>query len=327
VRLNRRRFWKGEMGPDKLAAYHTLHQCLVVVTRLSAPVAPFFSDRLHRDLAGSSVHLSDWPVADKGAVDAELEARTKLAQSLTSLVLSIRKKEGHRVRQPLQRILVPVLDKKMRERLLAVKELVLGEVNVKELELLDPSQSRLTRKIKADFKKLGARLGKLMKSVAAVVNTFDQQRIADLEEKGSLMLDVEGQQVELRRDEVEITAENVPGLSVASEGRLTVALDIELNDALIQEGIARELVSRIQTLRKENGFEVTDRIDLHIKRNGNLLFESAIRSHAGHIRTETLAMTPEDELLVESLPPEGPVHEVELDTTHTCALSLSRSAN
>ena len=327
VRLNRRRFWKGELGPDKLAAYHTLHQCLIVVARLSAPVAPFFSDRLHRDLTGSSVHLSDWPVADQAAVDAELEARTKLAQSLTSLVLSIRKKEGHRVRQPLQRILVPVLDEKMQERLLAVKELVLSEVNVKELELLDPSQSRLTKKIKPDFKKLGARLGKLMKAVAAAVNAFDQQMIAELEEKGSLMLDVEDQQVELQREDVEITAENVPGLSVASEGRITVALDIELNDALIQEGIARELVSRIQTLRKENGFEVTDRIDLHIQRNGNTLFESAIRSHAGHIRMETLARTPEDELLVESLPAEGPVHQVEIDTTLTCALSLSRSAN
>ncbi len=327
VRLNRRRFWKGEMGSDKIAAYSTLHECLVKVAQLSAPIAPFFADRLHRDLTGSSVHLSDWPGADGSAIDEEMEQRTRLAQRLTSLVLSIRKKEGHRVRQPLQKMLVPVLDLKMRDRLQAIRELVLSEVNVKEMVLLDPSESRLTKKIKPDFKKLGTRLGKLMKGAANAINAFDQERIAQLEEKGWIAIEVEGQELQIGLDDVEITAENVPGLSVASEGKLTVALDITLNDALIQEGIARELVSRIQALRKENGFDVTDRIELRIERNGDRLFEDAIRSHAGHIKSETLAVTPEDEMLVGSLTGNAQVHKVEIDATLSCALSLERSSN
>lgn len=272
--------------------------------------------------------MSDWPRADRSAIDAELEQCTALAQKLTSLVLSIRKKEGHRVRQPLQKMMVPVTDAVMRTRLEAIRELVLSEVNVKELVVLDASESKLTKKIKPDFKKLGARMGKLMKSVAAAVNAFNQAQIAELETKGSMMLNVEGSEVELLRDDVEITAENVPGLSVASDGALTVALDITLNDALIQEGIARELVSRIQTLRKETGLEVTDRIDLRIQRNGDDRFEQAVRTHAGNILAETLAVTPEDQVLVDKLPPGGPgVHEVELDEVLRCALSLVRSAN
>ncbi len=326
VRLNRRRFWKGEPGTDKLAAFQTLHHCLEVVARLSAPIAPFYGDRLYRDLVGASVHLSDWPLHDAMAIDRELEERTALAQKLTSLVLSIRKKEGHRVRQPLRRILVPVLDEVMRDRLRAVKELVLAEVNVKELELLDASQTRITKRIKPDFKKLGARLGRLMKGVASVVGSFDQKMIAKLEAEGRIRVEVENQVVDLLRDEVEITAENVPGLSVASDGPLTVALDITLTDALVQEGIARELVSRIQTLRKESGFEVTDRILLHIERNGNPRFESAVREHAPHILSETLALTPEDQILVDVLAPgDRPVHRVALDDTLACALSLVKT--
>ncbi|MCB9164143.1 MAG: isoleucine--tRNA ligase [Flavobacteriales bacterium] len=328
VRLNRRRFWKGEMGADKNAAFQTLHRCLEVIAMLSAPIAPFFSDRLYRDLIGTSVHLSDWPKHDEQAIDLELEQRTALAQKLTSLVLSIRKKEGHRVRQPLQKMLVPVTDAAMRTRLEAIRDLVLSEVNVKELVILDASESKLTKRIKPDFKKLGGRMGKLMKSVAAAVNAFSQAQIAELEANGAMKLSVEGQEVELLRDDVEITAENVPGLSVASDGPLTVALDITLNDELIQEGIARELVSRIQTLRKETGLEVTDRIDLHILRNGDGRFEQAVRAHAGHILAETLAVTPEDQVLVDTLPNGGAgAHEVELDEHLTAALSLVRSAN
>ncbi|MEZ4790446.1 MAG: isoleucine--tRNA ligase [Flavobacteriales bacterium] len=328
VRLNRRRFWKGEMGADKNAAFQTLHRCLEVIAMLSAPIAPFFSDRLYRDLTGTSVHLSDWPKHEEQAIDLELEQRTALAQKLTSLVLSIRKKEGHRVRQPLQKMLVPVTDAAMRTRLEAIRDLVLSEVNVKELVILDASESKLTKKIKPDFKKLGGRMGKLMKSVAAAVNAFSQAQIAELEANGAMRLNVEGQEVELLRDDVEITAENVPGLSVASDGPLTVALDITLNDELIQEGIARELVSRIQTLRKETGLEVTDRIDLHILRNGDGRFEQAVRAHAGHILAETLAVTPEDQVLVDTLPNGGAgAHEVELDEHLTAALSLVRSAN
>ena len=328
VRLNRRRFWKGEQGNDKNAAFQTLQRCLEVVSMLSAPIAPFFTDRLYQDLTGQSVHLSDWPRHDEGSIDVEMEQRTALAQKLTSLVLSIRKKEGHRVRQPLQKIMVPVTDTVMRGRLEAIRELVLNEVNVKELVILNASESNLTKRIKPDFKKLGARMGKLMKSVAAAVNGFDQAQIAELEANGSLTLDVEGQSVELLRDDVEISAEAVPGLSVASDGPLTVALDITLNEALVREGLARELVSRIQTLRKESGFEITDRIELRIQRNGDTRFEDAVRMHALQILSETLAITPEDQVLVDHLPNGGAgSHEVELDEATRCTLSLARSAN
>jgi isoleucyl-tRNA synthetase len=328
VRLNRRRFWKGELGADKNAAFSTLHRCLEVIAMLSAPIAPFFSDRLYRDLKGTSVHLSDWPKHDASLIDTELEQRTALAQKLTSLVLSIRKKEGHRVRQPLQKMLVPVTDAAMRTRLEAIRDLVLSEVNVKELVILDASESKLTKRIKPDFKKLGARMGKLMKSVAAAITAFDQAHIAELEARGSMKLSVEGQEVEVLRDDVEITAENVPGLSVASDGALTVALDITLTEELISEGIARELVSRIQTLRKESGFEVTDRVQLHIHAGGDERVAQAVRSHAGWILSETLSLTPEDQVLVASLPAEGAgIHEVELDERLRVALSLVRSVN
>jgi len=328
VRLNRRRFWKGEMGADKNAAFRTLHRCLEVVAMLSAPIAPFFSDRLYRDLVGSSVHLSDWPKHDERAIDIELEQRTALAQKLTSLVLSIRKKEGHRVRQPLQKMMVPVTDAAMRTRLDSIRDLVLSEVNVKELVILDASESKLTKRIKPIFPKLGARLGKLMKSVAAAVTTLSQARIAELEAAGSMKLTVEGTEVELLRDDVEISAETVPGLSVASDGALTVALDITMNEGLLQEGIARELVSRIQTLRKESGFEVTDRIDLRIQRNGDASFEQAVAAHASHILAETLALTQEDQLLVADLSGvPGTVYQVELDERLACALALAKRAN
>ena len=334
VRLNRRRFWKGDMGRDKLAAFQTLHRCLDVCAMLGAPIAPFFSDRLFRDLhagtaeAGTGVHLSDWPKHDEALIDRELEQRTQLAQRLTSLVLSIRKKEGHRVRQPLSKIMVPVTDTAMRARLEAIRDLVLSEVNVKDLVVLDAGKGQLTKKIKPDFKKLGSRMGRAMKAVAAAVNGFSQEQIAELEARGALSLTVEGSTVELLRDEVEITADNVPGLSVASEGNLTVALDITLTEDLVREGLARELVSRVQALRKESGFEVTDRVELHIFDQGDGLLRQAVREHAAWIIAETLAITPEDQILVPALPAEGPgIHEVELDDTLRCALSLLRSAN
>ena len=327
VRLNRRRFWKGELGTDKLAAYQTLHQCLEIIAMLSAPIAPFFSDRLYRDLTGTSVHLSDWPNVQENLIDTELEARTKLAQQLTSLVLSIRKLEGHRVRQPLQKMMVPVLDETMRKRLEAIKQLVLNEVNVKELVLLDPSESKLVKKIKPDFKKLGARMGKLMKAVAGAINGLDQVQISQLEEQGAINLRVEDHDVEVTLADVEITAETVPGLSVASEGKVTVALDITLNDSLIQEGIARELVSKVQTLRKETGLEVTDRIMLHIQRNGDQQFEHAIEAHAAHILAETLALTNVNELLVTQLPNGNTArHTVELNEKLSCQLSVGKTS-
>ncbi len=236
VRLNRRRFWKGDAlgttkDPDKLAAYQTLHHCLEVVAQLSAPFAPFFTDRLYRDLhAGTpegvkGVHLSNWPgetqVFGKPEQESELVASMRHAQTITSLVLSIRKKEMLRVRQPLAKILIPTASttawNTFKERVESVKGLILSECNVKELVFLDANESKLTKKIKPDFKKLGARMGKLMKSVAAAVNAFDQARIAELEANGSIKLNIEGQEVEVLMDDVEIIAEAIPGLSVASE--------------------------------------------------------------------------------------------------------------
>ena len=329
VRLNRRRFWKGEQGDDKKAAFQTLYRCLEVVAMTSAPIAPFFSDRLYRDLTGKSVHLSNWPVQPAATVSgSEMVSAMRMAQFITSLALSIRKKEGHRVRQPLQKMIVPVTSNVDRAHIEKVRDLILSEVNVKELLILDASESKLNKKIKPIFPKLGARMGKLMKSVAAAVTAFDQAQIAELEANGSMKLLVEGQEVELLRDDVEITAENVPGLSVASDGALTVALDITLSEALIQEGIARELVSKIQGLRKESGFEVTDRVQLHIHAGGQAQVEQAVRNHAAYILSETLAVTPEDQVLVSQLPAEGAgIHEVDIDETLRCALSLVRSAN
>ncbi|MBS1546085.1 MAG: isoleucine--tRNA ligase, partial [Bacteroidetes bacterium] len=232
------------------------------------------------------------------------------------------------VRQPLRKMLVRVTDIAMRTRLEAVRELLLAEVNVKELVILDANESKLTKKIKPDFKKLGARLGKLMKGVAAAVNGFSQAQIAELEANGRMMLTVDGQEVELLRDEVEITAEAVPGLSVASDGGLTVALDITLDDELVREGIARELVSRIQTLRKESGLEVTDRIELHFLRNGDGNLEKAIRAHAQRILSETLAITPDDQLLVSEMDGHfGVPVELELEGAGKCVLALTKAAS
>ncbi|MEX1132825.1 MAG: class I tRNA ligase family protein, partial [Flavobacteriales bacterium] len=335
VRLNRRRFWKGEMGPDKLAAYQTLSHCLKVVAQISAPFAPFFSDRLYRDLTGQSVHLSDWPeevaVIDRVDTAQDLVAAMRHAQSITSLVLSLRKKELIRVRQPLSRVLIPVSDtsawRTFQERVESVKGLILSECNLKNIEFINASESKLTKKIKPDFKKLGARMGKLMKSVAAAVNAFDQAQITELESAGRLAISVEGQEVEVLRDDVDISAENVPGLSVASDGGVTVALDITLTEELLQEGLARELVSRIQTLRKESGLEITDRVQLHIQRNGDARFDAAMQKHAGHIVAETLAITPEDQILVDALPRgDNGVHDVELDENTRCLLSLVKAA-
>ncbi len=329
VRLNRRRFWKGGMGADKNAAFRTLHHCLEVVSMLSAPISPFFSDRLYRDLSGGSVHLTKWPTHDEAAIDVELERSTAYAQRITSLVLGIRKKEKIKVRQPLQRLIIPVrLGELYHQRLLMVRELILSEVNVKSLEFVDETKSGFTKRIKPDFKKLGARLGKQMKAVANAVGQLEQPEIAMLESSGKLNLRVDGGEVDLLLEDVEITTENVPGLSVASDGPYTVALDITLSGPLLQEGIARELVSRIQTLRKESGFAVTDRIDLHIQRNGDVAFEQAVSAHAAHILAETLSITPLDQLLVTDLPQTGStVHGVALDERSACVLSLSRSSN
>lgn len=303
VRLCRRRFWKGDYSQDKIAAYQTLYQCLTTVAKLSAPIAPFYADRLFCDLneateqeQSSSVHLADWPVVDSDAIDEDLEARMALAQTTSSLALSLRKKENIRVRQPLQKIMVPVIDADFERRLHMVESLILSEINVKELEYVK-DDGVFVKSIKPNFKALGPKVGKQMKVLAGKVNQFGQAEINQLERDGSMELDLDGTPFELIREDVEIATKDIPGWSVASEGDVTVALDISISDDLRQEGIARELVNRIQNLRKDSGLEVTDRIALKLESQDAIA--AAVESNKNYICEETLANTIE---LVSSLP-------------------------
>ncbi len=272
VRLNRKRFWGGGMTEDKLAAYQTLYTCLETVVKLSAPFAPFISDRIFCDLnavsgrhADSSVHLSSFPVADEKLVNGDLEQMLSLAQKLSSMVLALRRKVNIKVRQPLMKAMVPVLDEKMAAHIEAARALVMSEVNVKQIELIEQTAGVITKRIKPNFKTLGPRYGKYMKQIAALVATFDQQRIAEIESSEKLMLEVAGEQLEVTREDFEITSEDMPGWLVASEGKLTVALDITVTDELRREGVARELINRIQNLRKDSGLEVTDKIAVEVE--------------------------------------------------------------
>jgi len=288
VRLGRRRFWKSDSDADKAAAYATLHSCLQSVSVLMSPIAPFHADRLWQDLGGAeSVHLADWPVVEEHLRDAELEERMALAQRLSSLTLSLRKREKIRVRQPLKRILVPVLDAGFGKRLEAVTELVKGEVNVKAVEPLAEDSDILTKRLKADFKKLGPRFGKQMKEVAAGIASLGQDDIRALEQRGTFTLAVSDGTVEVTLDDVEVMTEDIPGWLVAGEGGLTVALDIEITPELRAEGLARELVNRIQQRRKDAGLEVTDRIALTL--DGPAELQDSVASNLDYIRTETLA--------------------------------------
>ncbi|MEI8046874.1 MAG: isoleucine--tRNA ligase [Bacteroidota bacterium] len=294
VRLSRRRFWKGEYTTDKISAYQTLYRCLEVVAKLASPIAPFFMDRLFIDLnvvSGAdtceSVHLTDFPVADQTRIDKQLEERMQLAQQVSSMVLSLRKKTNLRVRQPLQKILLPVTGEHIKEQLDKVSNLILSEVNVKELEYLDESAGFLVKKIKANFKTLGPRFGKLMKEIAAAVSAFSQDDISRIETDGTFSLQIGNETIEITLDDVEIITEDIPGWVVANQGSLTVALDITVTKALREEGFARELVNRIQNIRKDRGFEVTDKISLQLQKNE--LLESAILNYNNYICSETLA--------------------------------------
>jgi len=293
VRLSRRRYWKGDYKQDKISAYQTLHTCLVTVAQLASPVAPFFADQMYRDLMNpivknksESVHLSDFPVYDAVMVDADLERKMQKAQTISSMVLSLRKKEMIKVRQPLQRIMIPVLDRQDREDIEAVAELIMSEVNVKEVQLLDDASGILVKKIKPNFKVLGPKFGKNMRFVNAELQKFTQSDIAKIEADGKIDIKVNNNLVTLTLDEVEISSQDIEGWLVANQGNLTVALDVTLNDKLKNEGIARELVNRIQNLRKESGFDVTDRIEVHIEKDG--LIEEAIAENENYIKTETL---------------------------------------
>lgn len=268
VRLNRKRFWGGEMNADKLSAYQTLHECLGTVAQLMAPAAPFMAERLWSDLSGAgSVHTAPWPKANNNLIDCTLEERQALAQRATSMVLALRRKVSIKVRQPLQKMVIPVLDPALETALKAVEELIKTEVNVKQIEFIHDTRGVITKQIKPLFPVLGKKHGGLMKAIAALVAQMDQEAIAALEADGVFELLVDGQKVELSREDVEITSNDMPGWLVATEGRLTIALDVHLTDELLAEGVARELVNRIQNLRKDSGFEVTDRIAIRIERN------------------------------------------------------------
>ena len=293
VRLCRRRFWKGEYAQDKIAAYQTLYTCLLSVSKLASPIAPFYMDKLYRDLTQAthsegfeSVHLAKFPEFVENFVDKSLESKMMKAQTISSLVLSLRKKEMIKVRQPLQRVMIPVLDNNQRAEIEAISDLVKAEVNVKEIELLDDASGVLVKQIKPNFKTLGPRFGKDMGLISKEIQSFSSDQINEIENKGSIVLLIAGNSITLTSEEVEITSQDIPGWLVANANGLTVALDITISDELRQEGIARELVNRIQNIRKDSGFEVTDKIKVQLQRSGEL--ESAIKSNDKYIMSETL---------------------------------------
>ena len=293
VRLCRRRFWKGEYGQDKISAYQTLYTCLETVAKLGAPVAPFFMDRLYIDLNVAtqkedfeSVHISHFPKSNSEYIDKQLERQMQKAQTISSLVLSLRKKEMIKVRQPLQRVMIPVLDEQQKQEIEAVAELIKSEVNVKELELIDDASGILVKQIKPNFKVLGPRFGKDMKLISQKINSFTPEDIKKLEREGEVQVNINGKMITLGLEEVEITSQDIEGWLVANSGNITVALDITISEALKKEGIARELVNRIQNIRKDSGFEVTDKIDVTLQKDGTV--EEAVQQNIEYIKTETL---------------------------------------
>ncbi|MBP7731619.1 MAG: isoleucine--tRNA ligase [Bacteroidales bacterium] len=314
VRLNRKRFWGGEQNKDKLAAYQTLYTCLETVSKLAAPVAPFYMDRLFIDLnsvtgrhAEDSVHLTLFPDYDEKLIDKELEERMDIAQKISSMVLGIRRKVNIKVRQPLAKIMLPVTDEAFVERFESVRNLVLAEVNVKEVEYIDGTSGIVRKKIKPNFKVLGPRYGKLLKEITSALADMSQEDIISFEATGRKSLNINGTPVELTLDDVEIISEDIPGWQVATDGKLTVALDITVTDELKYEGIAREFVNRIQNLRKESGFDVTDKIKVFIEDND--FVREAVKRHSSYIGSQTLA---KDISLVPSLQSSN-VREIDID--------------
>ena len=317
VRLCRRRFWKGEYEQDKISAYQTLFTCLVNVAKMASPIAPFFTDRLYKDLLDAtelpteeSVHLTLFPQANQALIDSDLEKRMQMAQNITSMVLSLRKKEKMRVRQPLQKLMIPASDEKMKLQINAIKDLVLSEVNVKELNFMSEDSNILVKEIKANFKTLGPKHGKQMKAIAAAISTFEQQDIKKLEQKGSYTLTIDGKELGITTDDVIISSQDIPGLLVANNKGITVALDITMDETLIEEGIARELVNRIQNIRKDSGLEVTDRIRLSITKHAKI--SAAIATNNKYICEETLA----DEIVIVDNEPKNGV-AIEFDDIKT----------
>ncbi len=303
VRLSRRRFWKGEYTDDKKVAYQTLYTCLDTLSRLMAPIAPFFADHLFTDLntiskkdKNSSVHLAQFPMVNESLINKDLEERMQLAQDISSMALSLRKKVNIKVRQPLQKILLPVVDAKFKKQVLSVQDLIIAEVNVEEIEFLEDATTVLVKKIKPNFKALGPKVGGLMKQLSTSISDINQEQIAYLEKNGMLPLNLGAVVFDLLLEDVEILSEDIPGWQVANQGKLTVALDITLTDALKEKGLARELVNRIQNIRKDKGFEITDRINVKIK--GPEEVQRSINNNFDYIRSEILAIQLE---LVEQL--------------------------
>ena len=294
VRLNRKRFWGSSMSTDKLSAYQTLYTCLETVAKLMAPIAPFYADRLYIDLIGVtgrdsvvSVHLANFPVADESLIDTELEARMQMAQDVTSMVLALRRKVNIKVRQPLQCIMIPVVDEEQKRHIDAVKDLIMTEVNVKEVRFVEGASGVLVKKVKCDFKKLGPKFGKQMKAVAAAVADMSQEAIAELEKNGKYTFQLDGGEAVVEAADVEIFSEDIPGWLVANEGKLTVALEVTVTDDLKREGIARELVNRIQNIRKSSGFEITDKISIVLSKNPNT--DDAVNEYNTYICNQVLA--------------------------------------
>ena len=314
VRLNRKRYWGGDYDEDKMAAYQTLYICLGTVSRLAAPIAPFYMDQLFRDLSMTtgksmeeSVHLTLFPGYDETLIDKDLEERMEIAQKISSMILGLRRKVSIKVRQPLAKIMIPVPDKSFRSKFEAVKDLVLTEVNVKEVEYIDDTASVLVKKIKPNFKTLGPRYGNQMKELGTVISGMTQKEIVSFETIGSQSLTLNGQQITLTPEDVEIISEDIPGWQVANDGKLTVALDITVTDELRNEGIAREFVNRIQNIRKESGYDVTDKITVQI--GDHEFVREAVKRHAGYIGSQTLAT---EVKLVSSLAGDD-VKEIEID--------------
>ena len=296
VRLSRRRFWKGDYSKDKIAAYQTLYKVLETVAILGSPIAPFFMDRLYKDLneatgrnTAESVHLADFPVVDESLIKTELEEQTHLAQTATSMILSLRKLSDNKVRQPLQKVMIPVLNDSMKAKLEAVSELLKQEVNVKEIQLLtnEEASNLLVKSIKPNFKTLGPKYGKEMKAISAATAQITDEQIVKLEQTGEIDLLIDNKTLTLNLEDFEIATKDIPGWTVASNSNLTVALDLNLTDELINEGVARELVNRIQNLRKESGLEVTDKIILNLKNEESIV--NAVRENKDYICSETLA--------------------------------------
>ena len=293
VRLNRKRFWGGGMTQDKLSAFQTLYTCLETVAKLMAPIAPFYADMLYSDLIAAtgrdnvvSVHLAKFPEYKEEMIDKGLEVRMQMAQDVTSMVLALRRKVNIKVRQPLQCIMIPVVDEEQRAHIEAVKTLIMNEVNVKEIQFVDGAAGVLVKKVKCDFKKLGPKFGKQMKAVAAAVAEMSQEAIAELEKKGSYTFNLDGAEAVIETADVEIFSEDIPGWLVANEGKLTVALEVTVTEELCREGIARELVNRIQNIRKSSGFEITDKIKITLSKNPQT--DDAVNEYNDYIRNQVL---------------------------------------